>query len=330
MKSLSIGNKILFFLNNILALLLALAYITSYISPELFPLFAILNFSIPVLWGLNMLFVFIWLIKFKKHFLLSLIIIILGWFHFSKLFAFSNAENNQEQGLKVMGYNVMQFYNKDNIQKTTSQDINTFIDKEKPDILCLQEYKYNKAFLFDEYNYSTTISKKSTIQTVIFSNYPIINSKKYNFYASNNSAKMADIKINQDTIRVFNVHFESLNLDIIRYKGSMIGKLEKTFKRQIEQFEMLKIDMQNSPYPIIFSADMNNTALSYLYKQITDENLKDTFLESGRFYGETFKFNALPVRIDMIFIDESLTSMNFKNYKIKYSDHFPIMTQIRL
>lgn len=330
MKSLSLGNKILFLFNNIFALLLVLAYTTSYISPASFPVLAILNFSIPILWGINILFVLIWLIKFKRHFFLSLIIIALGWFHFNKLFVFSNTQKIGNNGLKVMSYNIMQFYNKDNIQKSTAKDIKDFIEKEKPDILCLQEYNYNGKNVFDDYKYSTTILKQRTIQTLIFSKYPIINSKSYNFYATNNSAKMADIIINKDTIRVFSVHFESLNLDIIRHKGNMMKNLKTTFKRQMSQFEKLKSDIQNSPYPVVFCADMNNTALSYLYRQLLDENLKDTFLESGLFYGKTFSFKALPVRIDMIFTDKNIKTSNFKRYKVNYSDHFPVMTEIHL
>lgn len=330
MKSLSLGHKILFFFNNIFALLLLLAYATSYISPASFPVLAILNFSIPILWGINILFILIWVIKFKKHFFLSLVILVLGWFHFNKLFVFSNTQKIENKGLKVMSYNIMQFYNKDNIQKSTAQDIKDFVVKENPDILCLQEYNYKGINVFDDYNYSTTILKQRTIQTVIFSNYPIIKSKSYNFYASNNSAKMADIKINKDTVRVFDVHFESLNLDILRHKGNMIENLKTTFKRQMTQFDKLKIDIQKSPYPVIFCADMNNTALSYLYRELMDVELKDTFLESGRFYGETFNFKSLPVRIDMIFTDQNLKTSNFNRYKVNYSDHSPVMTEIHL
>lgn len=330
MKTLSLGYKILLLTNIVLAFLLVLAYFTNYISPILIPLISVLNFSIPVLWILNFIFILIWIYKLKKHFLLSLSVIILGFFHFNKLFVISSSESDANNGLKVMSYNVMQFYSKENIHKSTSKDIKDFILKENPDIFCVQEYIYNSGFTFDDYKYNTSIINKRSIQTVIFSKYPIINTKSYNFYASNNSAKMADIVIKEDTIRVFNAHFESLNLDVKMYKGNLLNSLKKSFTRQIIQFEMLKSDIQNSPYPIILCADMNNTALSYLYRQIIKEGLDDTFLEAGYFYGETFKFKGLPIRLDMIFKSDNLKTNNFKNYKVKYSDHTPVMTKIKL
>ena len=332
MKSLSFGYKVLFFFNNIFAILLLFAYVTSYISPASFPLLAILNFSIPVLWMINFCFALIWLLKLKRHIFLSLIVIALGWFHFVKLFVFSKADEVNDEGLKVMSYNIMQFYNAEDKKKSTQEDIKAFVTNENPAILCLQELKKPKQPVLNNFNYKTNYSTDQNLQTAIFSQYPILRQKLFEFGISNNSAVMADILVNKDTLRVFSVHFESLNIEMIKNQPEekMMMRLEKTFKRQIDQFEMLNNYINSSPYPVIFCADMNNTALSYLYRQVTNEGLKDTFLESGYQYGKTYKFNILPVRIDMIFIDKNLKSLNFKNYTVNYSDHFPVMAEIQL
>lgn len=54
--------------------------------------------------------------------------------------------------------------------------------------------------------------KKKSYGIAIFSKYPIINSGKVFDNKRNNGAMFADIKINQDTIRVYNTHLESMNI----------------------------------------------------------------------------------------------------------------------
>ncbi len=334
MKSLSFGYKILFFINNIFALLLLFAYTTTFLSPVSFPFFAIINFSIPVLWFINLGFVLVWLLKLKKHIFLSLIVIALGWFHFQKLFVISESEKVNEPGLKVMSYNVMQFYNKENKKISTYPEIEKFINNENPDIICLQEFKNQKHPVLENYAYNTLNKSSYSLQSVILSRHKILNHRVFNFEKSGNSAVFADIIFKADTVRVFSTHFQSLNVkpDFNEIKDEpkdkLFKRLENTFKQQISQFNTIKDFIKNSPYPVIFGADMNNTPLSFLYQRVIDQNLKDTFLESGKFYGNTFNFSFLPVRIDMIFIDERLQSSDFKNYNLNYSDHFPIMTEI--
>ncbi|RRO12496.1 endonuclease/exonuclease/phosphatase family protein [Flavobacteriaceae bacterium 14752] len=336
MKKLSFGYKILYIINIIFAVILALSYLTSFISPDVLSVFSIINFSIPLLWILNFCFVLIWLLKLKKYFILSFLAIALGWFHFQNLFAFSASEVNNNADFKVMSYNVMQFYSLKDNHKSTYKDIESFISQENPSILCLQELKYFKKPIFKDFKYNTLDTSNLSLQSAIYSQHPILNYARFDFEDSGNSAIYADIVIKGDTIRVFSCHFQSLNLkpdfQVIQKepKEKLIKRLEKVFQKQLRQFNMLKGDIINSPFPVVFCADMNNTALSYLYQQTIDLNLKDSFLESGQFYGKTFNFGVLPVRLDMIFISDSLNSKGFKNYTVDYSDHFPVMTEIQL
>ncbi len=336
MKGLSFGYKIIFLFNNIFAILLVVSYITSYISPLKYPVTGVVNFTIPFLWVINALFALLWLIKLKKQILLSLLVMGLGWFMMKNLFVLSNNVQYAEKGVKVMSYNVMQFYNLKDKKKSTINNIDDFIKTEDPHILCFQEYVERENQIGIKYPFGIVNNDSSQLKTAIYSKYPIIKAKHFHFGLSNNSAVMADIAIKEDTIRVFSVHFESLNLrqdfDHINKepKDKLLKRLSKTFRRQIEQFHSIEEDIATAPYPVIVCADMNNTAVSYLYRQFKNLDLKDAFVESGQFYGSTFKFNILPVRIDMIFIDTKLKPVQFFNYEKDYSDHRPVMTEIAL
>jgi len=336
MKKLSLTHKIVFVVNNLFAFLLLLSYLTVFISPAKYPISGILNFSIPFLWIVNGIFLLFWILNLKKQFLLSFLTIALGWFQFQNLFSFSNDSIKNENAIKILSYNVRQFYSLKSRHESTYANINEIVIKNKADIVCFQEFRKSNEHLFPNHEYKVINKDSVNIKTVVVSKHPIINSKFYGFGKSNNSAVYADITVKEDTIRVFSTHFESLNLnqDLKKLKDEpnrkLVRRLSRTFKRQIEQIKELEKDIINSPYPVVFSADVNNTALSYLYRYISNLELKDTFSESEDFYGSSFTFFKLPVRIDMIFTSQEFTILNFRRINENYSDHRPVMAEISL
>ncbi|HLU50872.1 MAG TPA: hypothetical protein VKZ42_01805, partial [Flavobacteriaceae bacterium] len=54
----------------------------------------------------------------------------------------------------------------------------------------------------------------------------------------------------------------------------------------------------------------------------------DAFTKAGKGIGKTFSFKKIPLRIDFIFVDKSLTVNSFTTYTEKFSDHFPISSLI--
>ena len=102
-------NKIIVFVNSILAILLLLSYLLPYISPETVPIFTIISLAVPVLLALNIFFIIYWIIKLKKYFTISLISIILGIGYISNIYKFSEKKIFLNDDLKVMSYNVRLF-----------------------------------------------------------------------------------------------------------------------------------------------------------------------------------------------------------------------------
>ena len=80
---------------------------------------------------------------------------------------------------------------------------------------------------------------------------------------------------------------------------------------------------------MIICGDFNNTAYSYVYKEIKG-NLIDTFKEAGNGFGRTFDFKFFPVRIDFVLVDDRFKVNSFKTYDVKLSDHYPIMAKVKL
>lgn len=339
MKKLSFFNKIVFLINSVVATLLLLAYFLPYIPPKTFPFLAVLSLAVPILLILNILFVIYWLLNLKRHFLLSLIVLIIGFNYLGSFYRLSSSkENSINSDLTIMNYNVRLFNLYDWIDDDNfAINFENLVRSQDPDILSIQEYNANSKIDLSQfkYKYEKLIASKKKYGLAIFSNYPIINSGSIEFPNSFNKAIYTDVVKGADTIRIYNLHLQSLRIntdvDHLRQEDSevLFKRIRNTFEKQQYQTELFLEHKKNCPYKMIISGDFNNTAFSYVYKQIKGDFL-DTFEEAGSGFGRTYDFKFFPIRIDFIFAEKSFKINEFKNFNEKLSDHYPIMARISL
>ncbi len=337
----------IFLFNIVLTILTFLAYVLPFLAPKLFPLLSVLTLFLPLFLILNGLFFLYWIIQFKKQMILSGFVLLLGITFINKFYKFSElnlTENSND--FKVMSYNVRLFnlfHWIDDVNVT--QNIRGFINDQNPDILCIQEYSTNANVNLRVYKYQFVLMLGNKIKTgqAIFSKFPIVNSGQIIFPKSNNNAVFADIKKGKDTIRVYNIHLESLKItpdideinkgknDIDQQKSmDLLRRISKAFTAQQLQAELIKKHKEGSIYPILICGDMNNSAYSYVYRSIRG-TLKDSFEEAGSKFGETYSFKFYPARIDYIFADAKFKVKQFTSFpEFKNSDHFPIMSRLEM
>jgi endonuclease/exonuclease/phosphatase family metal-dependent hydrolase len=110
-------------------------------------------------------------------------------------------------------------------------------------------------------------------------------------------------------------------------KGLSVS-LKKGFVKRALQAEIVKSQINRSPFPVMVVGDFNDTPVSYAYRKIRS-GLYDSFVNSGYGAGFTYKGNYPPNRIDYILYDNSLTNSYFEIIKVKYSDHYPIIAYFR-
>lgn len=109
-----------------------------------------------------------------------------------------------------------------------------------------------------------------------------------------------DIVKNQDTLRIFNVHFQSLKIrpefkDLQEADSKkLIGRIAHGFQLQQDQAELMMEEVNKSPYKTLILGDFNNTAFSYIYKYIKGDRFKDAFLEAGSGFGKSFDLSYFP------------------------------------
>jgi len=161
---------------------------------------------------------------------------------------------------------------------------------------------------FLPYKYEKISGNRFKHGQAIFSKFPIINSGSIEFPNTSNNAIYADVVKGSDTIRVYNIHLQSLHIDANVQKlakensEELIKGVGETFKMQQIQTELFIKNKNRCDYPILIGGDFNNTAFSYVYGKIR-EGLKDTFKEAGNGFGRTYNFKFFPVRIDFVLAD---------------------------
>lgn len=333
MKKLNFIDKIIYIINSFAALALLLSYLLPYISPKTVPLFAVLSLFVPFIILINLIFVLYWLIKLKKQFILSTLILLIGWTFNSSIYKLSGKNESVDNSFTVMSYNVRMFnywnwIDDDNIKPK----IKKFISEQNPDILLIQE-----SYEFDQFSYPYKFIKRTKhnkkVGQAIYSKFPIINTGSLDFNSPSNNAIFADIVKENDTIRTYNVHLQSFGLSTEKENfgqessDKLLHTLEDNFSKQADQIELLIENFKEWNGKTVIGGDFNNTSRSWVYNQIT-EYMIDAHQEAGTGFGKTYNY-WVPLRIDFIFSDLDATINSFQNFtKEKNSDHFPILTNL--
>lgn len=316
-------------------MLLLASYLLPFISPENLPILAILSLLVPFLIFANILFVVYWMLFLKRQLLLSAIILFIGWMTLTPIYKFLDKKSTTENSLTVMSYNVRLFNHWEWIDDPKiPEKINAFIQEKSPDILLFQDYyiHVNQDFNYN-YHYINTKTKKNKNGLAIYSKYPIINSGSLNLKHTSNNIIFADILKDNDTIRVYNLHLQSLKLKTDKENfgqensEKLVSILKDGFKKQVNQTTVFLWHEKEWKGKKIVAGDFNNTSFSWVYNQISKKK-KDAFIEAGKGFGETFNY-WFPLRIDFILTDENAEILKFDNFSEKNSDHFPILATLK-
>jgi endonuclease/exonuclease/phosphatase family metal-dependent hydrolase len=356
------------------ALVLVFSFLSPHISPEKIWFPAFLGLAYPYILLVNIFFLLFWMLLRKKAFLISLLAILLGWgtfrdyhglrpFRFLQKSHYENLAREQRKTnhvVKLVSFNVRLFdisYQAD--LASSHQEIFTFLRDEDPDILCLQEYQtinYDGFRESDVYRNLDRLPYRHIGYTVrrqwgnygivTFSRYPIIHTGSIRFEDRYNICIFSDVRIDQDTVRIYNCHLQSIRLDSeqyqildsikFRYDDKQIAeimdisyRLRDAFIKRAAQADILAAHVAGCPHPVIICGDFNDTPVSYTYRTIKD-GLQDAFSGSGWGVGRTYHGDFPSFRIDYILQSPSIEALFFYREKILVSDHFPIIGYLRV
>ena len=102
MKKLSWVDKLLFVINSLFATTLLLSYLLPFIPPSKFSVISIMSLAVPVLIIINLLFLLYWLIKLKRQFILSALILLIGYQQINSFYQLAEKKVLLNEDLKII------------------------------------------------------------------------------------------------------------------------------------------------------------------------------------------------------------------------------------
>lgn len=311
---------------------------------------SMLVYVLPLLIIANLLLIIYWLVRRRWIFLAIPVITVAccipyigtlyqpGFLH--------SHEDASKNGLKIATYNVAMFNRE--TSGFMAQDILAEMRRENVDVLCIQEYndisgdKKNSDSYKDYFPYMATGRE----DMVIYSRYPITQSKKLLFEDTNNSAMWADIDVKGIEFRVFNVHLETTGINRTLHKaGKMMAQNQDISNSRIlnaiygnymmgmyfrsGQAIQIANEKANSKFPVILCGDFNDVPYSFVYNTMLG-NMVDGFKECGHGFMYTYRGGKKAVRIDYIFHDQDIKGVDYYRSDLSYSDHYPVFMKVAL
>jgi endonuclease/exonuclease/phosphatase family metal-dependent hydrolase len=356
---------------NLVVYLLACA--TPYIQPATFFAFTFLALGFPLLLISILCWIVFYLFANRSKAILFTLLLFLGYKNISTTFAFYFKQQNLAQkdsnSFRVLSWNIRGFVSRENNKDIIAGCLNgvmNYIKLTNADVVCLQDFEITLVpnhttpltYLQDSLGYknvyfSIDIDKpvkegRSKYGTCIFSKYPIIQAHSIQYYGGKHfceSLGYADIKIKNNTVRIFNTHLKSMYIGILPsakitdfnyiiddtnlvFHSTKFEKLQRFDTAHLNQATIIKKVMDTTKMPFVFCGDLNSVPSSYVYHQIS-HNLNDAFLQKGLGWGGTYCSNLPFLRIDVILMNKALKTIQYFSPKLNLSDHYPVVADLQ-
>lgn len=329
-----------------------IAYLSPYVSPAQAWLAGFFSMAIPVLLLLHTFLLAYYIVQRKSRYLYSLVALVLGYRYLMASFSVSNPSDPENEPFTVLSYNVRVFNTYAFLQKENEpgKAMIDWLTQEDADIKCLQEYYNNQQSSI----FNTTAQLKSAggyrgyvkpnlvnrkgaeFGLATFSRYPILQQGTVALPDSTHFGIYTDLKVKGDTLRVYNIHLQSMSIDerdlsdlesVTDNYSSLFHKLKRGFVSRANQIDYLIGHLQASPHSIIVCGDFNDLPYSYTYFTLR-QWLHNAFEQAGNGLGFSYNGRLFFLRIDNQFYSKSLQAHSFKTIRrVTYSDHFPVVTE---
>ncbi len=329
------------------------------ISPEKYWIVGFISYMVPFALGLNLIFMLFWLAFGKWKAILSALVLVSGASFVKSTITIGGGGEyaiKSEGDFDVMNYNVRVFNAyaswKDKKAHTGEKIIHWIESGPNPDVVCFQEFYQNKRSDYLNvvaqmrqagypYYYLNDVKRDDAgglFGMATFSKFKIEKKGEIEFRkGSNNMAIYIDIHQKGETIRIFNIHLESMSIDEKKVleieesdKEGTFTKLKNGFKRRAVQIDKVLKAAKSSPHKVIICGDWNDLPYGYSYR-VMRKYYENAFEESGSGLGFTYNGRMPFLRIDNQFYNKTIRLKKFEIFRnMKSSDHFPIMARYNL
>lgn len=330
---------------------------------------SIVGLGFPILFFFMLLLLIFWVLMRSRWWIVCVVILLAGYRQIGVAFGLNLPAQFQmvkdDNLLRVMQWNVhswnqVQFQSGHKFDSKAAPKMMALIKQYDPDVLCMQEF-------FESENRTKWPSNVETLKAMgyryffflnpgrvddhyegvaIFSKLPITQSGEVQVSSRSDADPLAyaDVNIGGRRFRMIAIHLQSVRFadkqyqDIydfrmakrpdIRGGRTIFSKLKLGFQHRYDQALRVSRQVEKSTIPVIVCGDFNDVPNSGTYFTIS-AGLQDAFLKKGTFIGRTFRFISPTLRIDYILPGKNFKVIQFKRIKADYSDHYPLVADIR-
>jgi endonuclease/exonuclease/phosphatase family metal-dependent hydrolase len=339
------------------------ALFAGFISPVRLWQPAFAGLAYPFLALINLFLIVVWLLIRPRYILIPALTLLAGYGvltrHYNLKHPHEFAKNDQHIRIATYNahyYNIWAKYGKPDYDTLALTE--QFFKLESPHILCIQEGITSHARtgniterIRKNLNYNHVVSYpyfpggSSGMQ--IFFNGRLMDQGIID-HEGRTIAVYADIEIRGVSVRVYNLHLQSIRLgdqeyvvhalktegyrDSLFLSGSKViaGRLRNAFRVRAAQAELVRAHVEGSPMPVIVCGDFNDTPASYAYHKIRRAGITDAFKAAGNGMGRTYRGKFPSYRIDYIMASPELEVKGFQTLKPALSDHNPVFVWYQL
>ena len=268
----------------------------------------------------------------------------------------SLSDDERKHSFTLMTYNVYNFFNKQGDYPDDTNPTISYILRENPDIVALQECEYlsylKKSHFYTQQadsikaRYPYRVIGETDGQTLI-SKFPIQELSLGTLGENRTRIQAYRVKIGDNAVNIINVHLYSIQLtsddkgtylnlthgeakgNIRKARANLMVKLGAALRRHGEECRALRKAIDDHFIPsdnIIVCGDFNDTPGSHAYWTLRGDDFRDAYSDCA--FGPTITYNEkrFYFRIDHVLYRGDLKAHNIHRGNIRYSDHYPLTT----
>ena len=341
-------------------LLLLVSGFSPSVTPSYFESIALLGLAFPYLYLANLILLIYWGIQLRLKSIFPLAILLINLNGISLYIQWNTSiKEVKTHDINVVTYNANLFGYYD--EKWHVDSICDIIKSKSADIVLLQEIynkhgnlermrRYLQKQLNLDYGAVSKLSNNREYGMCILSRYPIKNWDKIHFGGNTGNMSMyADLELsdpqsgNRRTIRVYNIHLQSVRFDKTDYQNmesilndepgksnaeGIIAKLKSAYSKRSPQVQALKKELESCTLTKIVGGDFNDVPMSYTYHELS-EDLKDAFTQRGSGLETTYKGLFPSFRIDYLLYSNAMECQSYESNSEMPGDHKLISTRLK-
>jgi vancomycin resistance protein VanJ len=226
---------------------------------------------------------------------------------------------------------------------STRRELASWFNKNTDDVWCLQEFPGGGADVLKRSGWhgdpQEIVTWPNGSGPAIITSFEVNRVSSWMFGEGAGRVLEVDLTTPGGTVRVFNVHLQSLSMSRADYAAvedgpnreegkRILALLTKAYRMRAGQVKELMEKMKENPWPVVVAGDFNDVPVSFALRSLRKSGLRDSFEQASWGMGATHIGTVPGLRIDGALVDSSFHVLKHTTYPVTLSDHRPVSVEL--